>query len=966
MGSPKQPPASPASVIVFPSSATLADTGARLNLRAVYRAPDGTEIPGQPIAWVSLNPAIATVDSATGVVTAHASGQVTIEAFVGGHPGYALLTIAVPSAHPVTTLIYYAVVGSEQINAVWGADSADVYAAGANGTLLHNAGDPAWDPTASPTVEDLFGVWGTSRADMFAVGNHGAILHNNGSGWIADPIVLSEALTGVWGSAPNDVFAVGTGGTILHYDSLWSPITSPTTASLRAVWGTSSTNVYAVGDGGVIIRYDGTSWSDQTSGVGAILLALWGTSAEEIYAVGAGGTVLRYDGSQWTSIPVGTQETLYAVWGTSSNDVYVAGANGVVLRFDGVAWTPVQNGGDVRPRALWGTLSRGVVAAGERGVIATGTLGGAAKLVFASLPTSVAAGTTLDTVEVWVVDALGRRVTGATDQIWLDIKAGPDTVLLGTITALADSGKARFTDLRITVAGPGYVLRAYAGGLGSWESPSFSVTPGPIRRFRFLSTPGSAVAGVRLAPAVRVVVEDSFANPVIHTTTTVGIGVLPAGTPLNGINIKTSVNGIATFDSIDMTRAGIGYRLAIGAPGIAGDTSPPFDVVAGPVEIINISPDGATISTSGGTQVFAVTAVFDGFENPITGRPVTWTSLNPAVAAVDPLSGLVTAVGAGQSAISAQVGVDPVKAYGLITVSIPGQTPVTVWDSLDSKTRQPLQAVTGTSATNVFAVGDSGTIRRFNGTSWSIMASGLPSQTPLRGVWAASPLEVFAVGGQDADTGVFLRYQGTSWAKMMTTSEPGNLRPPGISRAVWGSSPTDVYAVGEGTPGGPGVDNQPPIMRYEGDKWKGVQGPGGGLFGVWGAATSWVYVAGANDVLGSWSSGFNQTGGGGNFGVWGTSSNDVFAAGDRGINYWNGTTAIEQYVNDTLFFKAIGGTSSSDVYAVGDGGIIYRFDGSTWTQQPSPTTTNLNAIWVAPTGEVFVVGDDGLILRGRR
>jgi hypothetical protein len=75
-----------------------------------------------------------------------------------------------------------------------------------------------------------------------------------------------------------------------------------------------------------------------------------------------------------------------------------------------------------------------------------------------------------------------------------------------------------------------------------------------------------------------------------------------------------------------------------------------------------------------------------------------------------------------------------------------------------------LKGVWGTSDSNVFAVGTSGTILQFNGTIWTAMESGTANF--LNSVWGSSTDNVFTVG----DTGTILFYDGTSAVTTTTTS----------------------------------------------------------------------------------------------------------------------------------------------------------------------------------------------------
>src|SRR5207249_6269191 len=68
-----------------------------------------------------------------------------------------------------------------------------------------------------------------------------------------------------------------------------------------------------------------------------------------------------------------------------------------------------------------------------------------------------------------------------------------------------------------------------------------------------------------------------------------------------------------------------------------------------------------------------------------------------------------------------------------------------------------LYAIWGTSGTNVFAVGYSGTILHYDGTGWTPQISETTSW--LRGVWGAGGSDVFAVGFG----GTILHYNGETW-----------------------------------------------------------------------------------------------------------------------------------------------------------------------------------------------------------
>jgi hypothetical protein len=154
---------------------------------------------------------------------------------------------------------------------------------------------------------------------------------------------------------------------------------------------------------------------------------------------------------------------------------------------------------------------------------------------------------------------------------------------------------------------------------------------------------------------------------------------------------------------------------------------------------------------------------------------------------------------------------------------------------MDSGTSNYLGGVWGSSGSDVFAVGDGGTIRHYNGTIWDTSPSGTTGI--LNGVWGSSSTDVngfandvFAVG----DTGTILRYNGSAWSSM--TSGTTN-----ILIGVWGTANNNVFAVGLGNT----------ILRYNGSSWSSMTNwtywpP---LYGIWGSSGSDVYAVGEYGII---------------------------------------------------------------------------------------------------------------------
>ncbi len=108
----------------------------------------------------------------------------------------------------------------------------------------------------------------------------------------------------------------------------------------------------------------------------------------------------------------------------------------------------------------------------------------------------------------------------------------------------------------------------------------------------------------------------------------------------------------------------------------------------------------------------------------------------------------------------------------------------TIWSSMDSGTGANLNGVWGADDSNIFAVGSSGTIIHYDGSTWSSTNSSTGKD--LYSVWGANSAAVFAVGS----SGTIIHYDGSAWSSM-NSGTASDLY------CVWGDNSTDIFAVGE-------------------------------------------------------------------------------------------------------------------------------------------------------------------------
>lgn len=186
----------------------------------------------------------------------------------------------------------------------------------------------------------------------------------------------------------------------------------------------------------------------------------------------------------------------------------------------------------------------------------------------------------------------------------------------------------------------------------------------------------------------------------------------------------------------------------------------------------------------------------------------------------------------------------------------------------------------GSSATDVYAVGEKGAILHYDGSEWSKMKSPILDEY-LYAVWGASDSDIYAVGS----AATILHYNGLTWSEMEHEITL-NLR------GIWGSAHNDIYAVGdEGT-----------IIHFDGFTWSEMEsGTTGYLLGVWGSSATDVYaVGGYYDGVSPWLNRDSWDGGvilhyDGNswreikndvtqnlYGIWGSSDTDIYTVGSQG------------------------------------------------------------------------------------
>ena len=233
----------------------------------------------------------------------------------------------------------------------------------------------------------------------------------------------------------------------------------------------------------------------------------------------------------------------------------------------------------------------------------------------------------------------------------------------------------------------------------------------------------------------------------------------------------------------------------------------------------------------------------------------------------------------------------------------------TSWSSSSSGTTRDLEDVFVLNSTTAYAVGDKGTIRIYNGSSWSGTTSGTTED--LKAVWAYSTSEVFAVG----KNGVVLRYNGSTWLNLSAAANTGSED----LEAAWGNA-TNFYALGK--------NGNLYIYNRSGDSW----------------STTTTCASAISDDANA---------------LWGDSSGNIYIAIDGGAVYKYDGSSCTQVVTASDDLKGIfGSDTTGEIYAVGKNGEIVFYTGSSWVSA-SEGSEDINDVWVSSTGNAYYAIDKG-------
>lgn len=275
-------------------------------------------------------------------------------------------------------------VTQEDLFATWGRAADDVWAVGANGTIVHFDG-VTWQREPSPTAAELRALHGAGGR-IWAVGD--AVLRYENGGWSFESELETPPLHAVFALAEDDVWVAGEESALRHFDGeRWSSFDAAgSIETFTALWGSAPDDVWAGGIGEFNLHYDGANWTKVTiqSGVHFEHQVLAGTSRDNVFSYGwyldadvPSFGMGRWDGRQWTFSggDYGLALTTFgkaAAWAVGPRDVWVVSGSPLgiteIYRLDASIW-PESAGTDLPLHGVWGVSADDGWAVGAQGTL---------------------------------------------------------------------------------------------------------------------------------------------------------------------------------------------------------------------------------------------------------------------------------------------------------------------------------------------------------------------------------------------------------------------------------------------------------------------------------------------------------------------------------------------------------------------------------------------------------------------
>ena len=188
----------------------------------------------------------------------------------------------------------------------------------------------------------------------------------------------------------------------------------------------------------------------------------------------------------------------------------------------------------------------------------------------------------------------------------------------------------------IAVSGP-LLIVACGGDAGPTQSAAAT-------KLVFTVQPTNATAGVAIASAVQVAIQDASGNTVTSATAavTVALGTNPGGGTLLGTKTVNAGAGVASFGDLVIERAASGYTLVASSGALTGATSVPFAIAPGAKTTLAVVVQPSAAAGAQPITPAVQVAVQDAFGNTVTAATDAVTVALGANPGAGTLSGTLT------------------------------------------------------------------------------------------------------------------------------------------------------------------------------------------------------------------------------------------------------------------------------------------------------------------------------------
>ena len=250
--------------------------------------------------------------------------------------------------------------------------------------------DDTWTVMTKPDGPIVQAIWGSDVDNVWAADAWGVFYHYDGNGsnqWTSYGVVnpnpdnhnRGTPIMDIRGTDPNTIYACGfdyLGSVVLQYDgSTWSEmdISGLSTFSARSIYVRATDDIWVVGGvntySGSMAQYDGVAWTVTSPGYGTSYYTSIDGNDDYMIAVGARGTCAYYNGATWDDIT--TDDINWRCVRVAENtEALASGARGMArLHTDNIwsdelylnYWEESFNGAAVHGRRAWLVGNKGHV-----------------------------------------------------------------------------------------------------------------------------------------------------------------------------------------------------------------------------------------------------------------------------------------------------------------------------------------------------------------------------------------------------------------------------------------------------------------------------------------------------------------------------------------------------------------------------------------------------------------------------